>query len=54
MAKSGAEIAHEHQAIVGTYAEAPSQGAFIGRLAMVLIGVLVICALLGIVLGIRG
>jgi hypothetical protein len=48
MAKSGADIAHEHQAIVGTWDEAPSQGRFIGILAMVLMAFLVICALIGI------
>ncbi len=54
MAKSGADIAHEAQAIVGTYQETPSQGRFIGVLALVLMTVLVICAIVGIVAGIKG
>ena len=54
MVKSGADIAHDHQAITGTYDHAPSQGNFIGRLALVLMALLVICAIVGIVAGIRG
>jgi uncharacterized membrane protein len=54
MAKSGADIAHEHEAITGTYDHAPSQGNFIGRLALVLMAFLVIFAIIGIVAGIRG
>lgn len=54
MVKSGAEVSREAQSTVGTYDHAPSQGAFIGRLAIVLIAFLVICALIGIIAGIRG
>lgn len=54
MAKSGADIAHEHQAIEGTYDHAPSQGRFIGFLGVVLIAFLVVFAVLGITLGLRG
>lgn len=49
MAKSGADLAHEHQAIVGTWDKAPAQGRFLGILAMVLIAVLVICAAIGLI-----
>lgn len=49
MAKSGADIAHEQQAIVGTWDESPAQGKFIGILAMVLMALLAICALIGVI-----
>jgi hypothetical protein len=54
MVKSGAEVAREAQSTIGTYDHVPSQGAFVGRLAAVLIAFLVICALGGIIAGIRG
>ena len=54
MAKSGADIAHEHEAIVGTYDHAPSQGNFIGIMGLVLIAFLVIFAIIALVAGMMG